>query len=255
MCNFHATMRHMQTLNNEQIGISAEIAIADTFNVSLDPHYRSRGAPQITASLKPIIGEIFSLNNIPDPVEHIASGQSPIDFRLRDNKTLSVKTNKQQLGKVAPQRIGQASSRTWFSLLADLLNINEKDIPMDYKSKTLLFKTIALSRADELLTIYWENMFDCDFLVHIFNIVDKTDMPTYKPDYMVSIKMKSPVWHKDKISFTKRTLLDWGESNTVKYNGITIGEYQIHNNRDNFKFRFNMKGVSELINSGGLTIS
>lgn len=245
----------MQTLNNEQIGISAEIAIADTFNVPLDPSYRSRGVPQIAESLKAIIREIFSSSNIPDPIEHIAGKQNPVDFKLKNNKTLSVKTNKQGLGKVAPQRIGQASSRTWFSLLADLLNINEKDIPIDYKSKALLFKTIALSRSDELLTIYWENMFDCDFLVHIFNIVDRTDAPTHQPEYMVSTKMKSPVWDNEKISFTKRTLLDWGESNTIKYDGITIGEYQIHNNRDNFKFRFNMKGVSELIRSGRLTIS
>ncbi|MDR2772639.1 MAG: hypothetical protein LBB93_04140 [Elusimicrobiota bacterium] len=245
----------MKPLNNEQVGISAEIAIADVFNVPIEPSYRSRGVPQIIASLKTIVDKIFSSNNIPDPVEHIATEQNPVDFILDDKKTLSVKTNKQQLGKVAPQRIGQASSKTWFFLLADLLNIDEKEIPKDYKSKTLLFKVIALSRSDELLTIYWENMFDCDFLVHIFNVVDKNDILTNKPEYMVSTKMKSPVWKKEKISFTKRTLADWGESNTVKYDGITIGEYQIHNNRDNFKFRFNIKGISDLINSGKLTVS
>ena len=31
-------------LNNEQIGVSAEIAIADIFNISINAQYRNRGA-------------------------------------------------------------------------------------------------------------------------------------------------------------------------------------------------------------------
>ena len=51
---------------------------------------------------------------------------------------------------------------------------------------------------------------------------------------------------KDKFTFTKN-LENWNESNTVKYYGITIGEFQVHNNRNCLKFRFDMKNLIELL--------
>ena len=232
-------------LNNEQVGISAEIAIADYFGVNVSLLYRSRAVNAISRSIRPIVGNIFESYNIPKPVQHIAEGQNDVDFRLNGGKTLSVKTNKQALGKAAPQRIGQASSTTWFEHLKDKLSLTQ--IPSSYLAKSVLFKQIALSRIDELLVIYWENMFDCDYLVDIYNVVDKYDNPTNKPKYVVFEKSCSPKWDKNKVTFTKSIVAEWNESTTVKYNGITIGEFQVHNNRDNFKFRFNMAGVAELM--------
>jgi hypothetical protein len=58
-------------------------------------------------------------------------------------------------------------------------------------------------------------------------------------------------YHYDNFSFTKN-VRTWNESNTVKYNGVTIGEFQVHNHRDNFKFRFNMNGIYQLILHGVL---
>lgn len=245
----------MSNLNNEQIGISAEVAIADIFGVSVESSYRARAVPEIVSSIKQIVADIFVSRNIPEPIRHIAADQNPIDFKLKNGNTLSVKTNKQKLGKVAPQKIGQASSRTWFLLLAEFLGLDSDEIPENYPAKARLFKQIALTRSDELLKIYWENLFDCNYLVHIYNVVDKDDAPTYDPKFIVSAKMRSPIWEKSKITFTKPTLEEWNESNTIKYDGVSIGEYQIHNNRDNFKFRFNMKAIDDLIQSGRITIS
>ena len=98
-------------------------------------------------------------------------------------------------------------------------------------------------------------MFDCDYLVHFYNVVDRNDNPTNSPQFVVFEKSSSPVWDKNKISFTKSTVAEWNESTTVKYDGITIGEFQVHNNRDNFKFRFNMAGVAELLKKNKLTLS
>lgn len=180
-------------LNNEQIGVSAEIAIADFFNISISDKYRSRGVQDITDAIKPIIDDIFKVNNIPSPIKHAAENQNTVDFILEDNKTLSVKTNKQKLGKAAPQKIGQASSNTWYAILAERLGIAY--IPTAYPEKVKLFKIIALTRIEELLGIYWEYMFDCDFLVHIFNIVDSNDIPTTDPKYIVIKKTSSPIWN------------------------------------------------------------
>lgn len=242
-------------LNNEQIGVSAEIAIADIFNISINDQYRNRGVQGITDAIKPIIIDIFNINNIPTPTKHVAENQNVIDFILQNNKTLSVKTNKQKLGKAAPQKIGQASSNTWYSILAERLGIAY--IPTSYSEKVKLFKIIALTRIEELLGIYWEYMFDCDFLIQIFNVVDSNDIPTNDPKYIVIKKTSSPIWDSTKITFTKTTVAEWNESNTVKYeyDGVAIGEFQVHNNRDNFKFRFNMAGIYKLMSENRLNFS
>lgn len=245
----------MIELNNEQIGVSAEIAIAEVFNVPVNPEYRNRGVEGIIQSIKSITNNIFRENKISNPIQHVAERQNSIDFILKNKQTLSVKTNKQKLGKAAPQKIGQASSNTWYSILAERLGIAY--IPTAYPEKVKLFKIIALTRIEELLGIYWEYMFDCDFLIHIFNIVDKENNVTNDPKYIVINKKSSPIWDPTKISFTKTTLLEWKESNTVKYeyDGVAIGEFQVHNNRDNFKFRFNMAGIYKLMSEGRLDFS
>lgn len=241
--------------NNEQVGVSAEIAIADVFKIVINNQYRNRGVQELTNTIKPMVAGIFKINMIPSPVRHTAENQNTVDFRLEGNKTLSVKTNKQKLGKAAPQKIGQASSNTWYSILAERLGIAY--IPTAYPEKVKLFKIIALTRIEELLGIYWEYMFDCDFLVHIFNIVDSNDIPTADPKYIVVKKTSTPIWDPKKITFTKMTVAEWNESNTVKYeyDGIAIGEFQVHNHRDNFKFRFNMAGIYRLMTEGRLKFS
>jgi hypothetical protein len=250
---FRAIVCGVNLLNNEHIGVSAEIAIADVFGVPVADAYRSRGVPIITSSIFPIVGDIFADKNIPLPIRHVAERQNPTDFMLANGQTLSVKTNKQKLGKAAPQRIGQASSKTWFLLLAGRLGI--ASVPLTYPEKVVLFKMIALTKIDKLLAVYWENMFDCDYLLHIFNVVDKFDVVTGKPEYIVMKKTSGPVWDKAKVTFTKPTAATWNESNTVKYDGVTIGEFQVHNNRDNFKFRFNMAGITKLMQENRLTFS
>lgn len=241
-------------MNNEQIGISAEIAIADFFNVPISNSYRLRGIPRAAESFSNVIERAFEENDIPNPIKHVAERQSDVDFLLEQNKTLSVKTNKQGLGKAAPQRIGQASSKTWFSLVAPKLRVAVT--PSTYQEKVKLFKTLVFSRIDELLEIYWQNMFDCDYLIQFYDVVDRNDNLTLNPKAIVMKKHKSPYWDKSKIHFTKQSILEWNESNTVKYgiNGISIGEFQVHNNRDNFKFRFNMAGIESVLMSGELSI-
>lgn len=242
-------------LNNEQIGVCAEISIADVYKIPISDKYRRRGVENIISEIKLIVLDIFEKNRIPLPIKHAAENQNIIDFILEGNKTLSVKTNKQKLGKAAPQKIGQASSNTWFSILAERLGIAY--IPTAYPEKVKLFKIIALTRIEELLTIYWEYMFDCDFLIHFFNIVDSNDKVTNTPKYIVIKKTSSPIWDPNKITFTRKTVSEWNESNTVKYeyDNVTIGEFQVHNNRDNFKFRFNMAGIYKLITENRLNFS
>lgn len=237
------------------IGISAEVAIADYFGVSVSSAYRSRSNRVIVDEIAQIVPDIFERKSIPKPIRHIAEGQNAIDFLLENNQTLSVKTNKRGLGKAAPQRIGQATSQTWFGLLAKDLKLT--NIPSTYQERAHLFKRIVFQKIDELLALYWENVFDCDFFLQIYNIVDSNDAPTYSPQYIVIRKIESPQWDKSQIFFTKGNVNEWNESNTVKhfYENTTIGEFQVHRNRDCFKFRFNMAGITELIENEALDFS
>jgi len=230
--------------NNEEIGISAEVAIADIFGISVADEYRTRSHPSIVNRLSPIITSIFINNEIPLPLAHIAAGQNPIDFTLHDGKTLSVKSNQRRLGKVAPQRVAQPTSSSFFQLFAQLTN--GMQAPVDKAQRINIFKQIVFTRIDEMLQIYWANLFECDYLVYFYDVLIFSE----SPKAVVFTKLDSPKWDKAHISFTKPAAELWNESNTIKYHGVTIGEFQIHTARDNFKFRFNIKGITELTEHG-----
>lgn len=113
--------------------------------------------------------------------------------------------------------------------------------------KRHLFKEISINKIDLVMKEYWKNMFECDYLIHFFDIIKKSGCINTNPSFIVLSKfINAPKWKKEKFEFTQ-TLTSWNESCTVKYCGISIGEFQVHNNRDFFKFRFNMKGILSLL--------
>lgn len=241
--------------NNETIGISAEIAIAETFNISVNCNYSLRANRETVDFLKKneSIKKIFEQEKIPNPIKHIAEEQNPVDFLLDKNKTLSVKTNKNNIGKASPQKIGQPTEETYFKYLEENniipnFNIKEelknKGLEDNYTNRGKIFKYLSINYIHILINIYWRNMFDCDYLLLLYSLEEfKNPLNNYK----VWGKMgKNPNWDKNKFTFT-RNLENWNESSTLKYNGIRIGEFQVHNKRNCFKFRFDMKGISELI--------
>ncbi len=224
----------------EQIGISTEVALADLTGIEVDHVYRRRGRENLVRHIQPALAPILS--EFPSPVAHVAEGRNPIDFELRGGKTLSVKTNMQKLGKVAPQNIGQATSATFWARLPNLVPKGVKIGSLPYQQSAKVFKQVALNKTTELLEEYWKNLFDCDYLLYVFDVVDRDDNLTNQPQAKVFKKFQSPKWQKSKITFTKN-LMNWNESCTVKYEGSSIGEFQIHNNRNCFKFRFNLSGL------------
>lgn len=236
--------------NNEEIGISAEIAIADTFGVPIDPQYRSRGNERIAYAMRPYIRDLFDRSFVPRPVLHTAQRQNSVDFVLENRQTLSVKTNKRELGKVAPQIIGQATAETFFDyfsgeydIAAILYNAGLRDT---YSNRVMIFKEIVFRDIDMLLYEYWRNLFECDYLISIYHILDKGGKISSHMDGIVLQQSAPPDWDKSQITFT-RTLASWNESCTVKYCGVSIGEFQAHRNRNCLKFRFDMKKIINFI--------
>jgi hypothetical protein len=81
-------------------------------------------------------------------------------------------------------------------------------------------------------------------VLHVFDVLDSNDNLTALPQVRVFERSESPKWVQSKITFT-RSLDAWIESTTLKYNGASIGEFQVHNNRNCFKFRFNLSGLMD----------
>jgi hypothetical protein len=227
----------------EQVGISAEIALADLSGLDIDAAYRARGREELIRHIRPALVSVINL--FPGPTAHIAQDQNPVDFELEGNKTLSVKSNMRDAGKMAPQNIGQPTAATFWERLPHLAPKNTNFNALTYEESAKIFKETAQSRIVELLAEYWKNLFECDYLIHVYEVVDKYDNLTTTPQVKVFAKLQSPAWKESEISFS-RTLAEWNESCTVRYQEISIGEFQVHNNRNCFKFRFNLAGLSKV---------
>lgn len=222
--------------NNETLGISIENAICNLFQLDKPEHIGQRSDPEIESQARAVLIEAF--NNIPRPIKYVgaekgdrgAQSKSPVDFVLEGDKTLSLKTN---IGnRVCPPEIGQPSVETFKEhfayLIADLEHFDKES-----------FKELVFNSIDDLMNKYLRYLFDCDYLLWIYKNRDSFKYKTLSSDLHFTFE-------KNKFSFT-RDLEDWNESNTVKYCGVTIGEFQVHNNRNSLKFRFDMKNLIKLL--------
>lgn len=104
------------------------------------------------------------------------------------------------------------------------------------------FKKMVLENIENIMPIYVEHLFDSDWLLWIYDTKDG-----YKYETISKNDIKVFRWKKGNFTFTKPDIDVWNESNTVKYNGISIGEFQVHANRNCYKFRFNMKNLLEIL--------
>ena len=231
--------------NTETLGITAEKTICDIFNLAYPKNFFKRYSVETQYQLEDTIRAAFA--NLPHPIEHSGSKQGSrggaskcsYDFVLYGNKTLSLKTN---IGKmVCPPEVGQPNDKTAYLYFGNL-------IEEDHIDKNI-FKHMVFEKCDELLPIYIEHMFDSDYLLRLYENKNNILVTGMSYDYEIYPKDfgKSFIWDKNKISFSKKTLEEWNESNTLYYDGVSIGEFQVHNNRNCFKFRFNFKNLISIL--------
>lgn len=225
-------------INNETVGISIENAICNIFSLDKPEHLNRRTNSIIEKSANKAINTAFTF--LPKPIKYVGfkSGErggrskSPIDFILEGEKTLSLKTN---IGnRVCPSEIGQPSIETFKNYFAYLITDYDG---FDYES----FKKLVFEYIDELMNQYFRHLFDCDYLLWIYKDKESFDYKILSNDVTFNFE-------KEHFSFT-RDIDNWNESNTVKYRNKTIGEFQIHKNRNCLKFRFNMYNLLELLNN------
>lgn len=225
--------------NNETIGITAEKIICDLFNLPQPASFKSRYSKSIYNEMLPTVKKAFT--KLPKAIKHTGSdsgirkgnSKCPYDFLLVDKKTLSVKTN---IGKmVCPPEVGQPNDKTFYSYFKKLI----KEDHVDEK----IFKQLALKKSHKMMPIYVNHLFDSDFLLRIYRKNNK-----WEYEIVVKLFGQNMIWEKSEFSFTKESIKEWNESNTVKYRSKRLGEYQYHHNRNCYKFRFDFDNLVKLIN-------
>ena len=225
---------------NETFGISAEGAICRYFELDEPDSFKTRVSDEYVKNLYSVIDSAFK--EIPNAIEHSGStagergeqSKCSYDFVLEGQKTLSLKTNKGKM--VCPPEVGQPGSKTCLLYFAQFFEEGITEVTRE------AFKKMVFEHIDEIMPIYVEHLFDSDWLLWIYE-----SRKGYEYIGINQADISDFVWEKSRFSFTKKTMEEWNESNTVKYDGITIGEFQVHQNRNCFKFRFNMKNLLDLL--------
>lgn len=227
--------------NNETFGMSAEAAICQYFSLVQPESFKTRALKKYIDKLLPVIDKAFK--EIPAAIEHSGSrtgdrgeqSKCSYDFVLTENRTLSLKTNKGKM--VCPPEVGQPGSSTCLLYFGDFFEPGTNMVNADN------FKKMVYENIDKIMPIYVEHLFDSDWLLWIY----ETKKEGYQYQAISKEEVKKFDWDKSKFTFTKPEIAEWNESNTVKYDGLSIGEFQVHQNRNCFKFRFNMKNLLDLI--------
>lgn len=225
-------------VNNETIGMSAEYAICDLYKLQKPNHLIRRAKEYYINLFKPKI--ISAFEKLPEPILYTGSekgndgsfSKSSYDFLLKGDYTLSLKTNKNM---ICPPEVGQPGSKTFLRHFGQLY---DEEIEQMDDAK---FKWLVINKIDKMIPIYIEHLFDSDYLLWIRINGNDLRYTIHK-----KVNVDAFFWDINEFSFT-RNLDNWNESNTVKYRNITLGEFQVHNNRNCYKYRFNMKNLVEKI--------
>ena len=221
-------------INNETLGITAEKVICEISNLKFDAHVEERALPSLETKLKDILFKAVQL--IPTPVRYVGSeagdrgeqSKSKVDFFLEDSKTLSLKTNWGRM--VCPPEVGQPNDQTFQKYFGHLMTEDFSDEE---------FKKVCLNKINLMIPIYLEHLLDCDFILWIYATNART---TFEYKIVDCNQIRSIIWNKDLFEFTQ-TAESWNESCSVRYNGVSLGSFQIHSNRKCYKFRFNFPNL------------
>lgn len=227
-----------QRTTTETLGITAEKVICDIFGMPTPKEYRKRYSIPLSHEIRPALREAFK--HLPKAIKSTGAEQGErgenskcsYDFILEGGKTLSLKTNTGKM--ICPPEVGQPGPATCYLYFKDFIEGDE--VTADS------FKEMVYSHIADIMPIYVSHLFDSDFLLWIYKRNEHYEFKIYNSDFA-----KSAVWKPEHFEFTKPSIEQWNESNTVKYLGKSIGEFQVHKNRSCFKFRFNMENFEALI--------
>lgn len=248
--------------NNEVCGISSEKIVCDFFNIPFNSGLNRINQEFIKTNLKILNNHFTDLFKGLQVIRHQGHDNGSSDFLIKEypiyipslttgvygtcvikqlNKKLSLKTNYSGT-KVCAQNIGQISRNTFMKKFKHF----GKPLNTDNEIRNFIENNYY-----KILKYQFDNLFCCDYLLWI----------NFAKKYIKSILIK-----KGEIIDLDINLLtfapannefkDWKSAN-LKYNGITIGEFQIHSKkmengkqiggRDIIQFRFVMSNINNIL--------
>lgn len=238
--------------NNETIGMTVEKAICKCYGLknTIENH-------RINDSLLSKFTELFHEykqtldNNDIMIIEHVGKQNKHVDFILKDNSTMSVKTLKWKNGKLCPQIIGQPTYKKW-----DMYFNTGFDGCLDFETHSKRFDYIKCNINDYLNKMLC-NFICCDFLLIVNDCNNKTpEINMYKriSDINHYFDNHTFTFTKDTCVFPKKTRDNnvsyyFGDFNTTvkTESGKSIGEIQFHQKRNSLKFRFYSHFIDTMI--------
>lgn len=229
--------------NNESFGISCEYALCKIYklNNNLSHRINENSIKNLTKILNNFKIEFQNKYNLVC-YKYLGHINNSTDFLCKNYKlnknniTLSVKSNINNNHLCCPQNIGQCTIKSFINKIKK--NHYFKYLKLDLNSKFKIKKFI-INNINKLFSIYYNNLFTCNYLLWIKKNKSNINYQIIKKKKIVKLNPKF-------FSFTKN-IRTWSESNTLKYKNISIGLFQIHNNRNCVKFRFNLANLLKLL--------
>jgi hypothetical protein len=222
--------------NNEAFGITCEYITCKLYGLEnkLEDRIITRGYDKLYNTLSSFKDEFEQQYNQTIKQFNGVNNDS-VDFFCEYNKSLSMKSNFKKSGKVCPQDIGQPTKKSFIKRIKKFYIF--KDVVIAQTNDGI--KQFIINNINQLVPLYFKKMFCCDYTIWIYG--NKNGEFHYK---IIDLKNIKYPFVDNKFTFTKN-LINWNEGNTLKYNGISIGEFQVHRNRDCIKFRFYINKVLE----------
>jgi adenine-specific DNA-methyltransferase len=213
-------------ITNETFGVTIEWLMSILSGVECSHELSRVNKKMITVQIFELALE--QLKILPKIIQFIGGDNGSVDFILEGGKTLSVKTNITG-GKVCPNKIGQTTRKKF---------CENHNITGD-KIKDYIFNNVEYLVNDE----YFPALFSCDYTLWMYSS---------NAEMMAEIFPRKKYKRLSSFSFTRYVGAidpnkEWAESNTVKVNNLSIGEFQIHNHRDGVKFRFNFPNLLKIL--------
>ena len=165
----------------------------------------------------------------PHTLVHTAKNGARYDFTGEGDIKLSAKTTKKDF-KVCPQVIGQPSKKKFcehFGIdtlmtndqIKDYIQVNIKNLLKDYFEYTFSSPIVYYNEHKNILWLITKKQdIDFDDSVIEFSHIKKNKM--------------------------------WNESSSLYINGLSTGEFQVHNHRDNIKFRWHLGNLMKSFHNG-----
>jgi hypothetical protein len=227
-------------MNNETFGMTFQYAVCQKYKLENNLSVERIDKSLLKSFLDgKIISQIFRGKK---PIKFLSTSKDftskyikrcPHNFLLENNQTFSIRTFKGDRKMFAPKVVGQAGDDTFNHFFGHLSSV---------EVSRANFKEFCLKHIDEMLPIIVDYALVSDYNCWLYLEEDTFKYEIHKRDDLPEL-----TYDYSKFTFSKPTVIGWNESNTIKYNGISIVEIQLHSNRTGFKIRLHRENFTQLL--------